>query len=111
MSQITASLDTLVARFGVEETLQLLEYSQPFVRQWEQQLRDALLSGDWESAAHCAHKAISSVRLYGSPRLEALLYQVRDGDNATVIQHDLFEEFTAVNNMIAAWVAEHKDVA
>lgn len=111
MSQTTTSLDALVARFGVEETIQMLEYSQPFVRQWEQQLCDALLSGDRESAAHCAHKAISSVRLYGSPRLEALLFQVRDSDSnmdTTEIRTALSVEFAAVTDAMNAWMAEHK---
>lgn len=111
MSETVTSLDTLITRFGVEETIQMIEFSQPFVSQWEQQLHEALLVGDWESAANCAHKAISSVRLYGSPKLETLLCQIRDGGsgmNFVEIQQALSAEFASVTETVNAWVATQK---
>lgn len=111
MSQTTDSLDALVARFGIEETVQMLEFSQPIVRQWEQQLREAMQAGNWENATLCAHKAVSSVRMYGSPRLETLLCQIRDSDssiNTKELQQDLFAEFADVQQTINTWIAEHQ---
>lgn len=109
MSPTIASLNTLLTRFGVEETLQMLEYSQPFIRQWEQQLREAMLANDWDRVTHCAHKAISSVRLYGSPRLEALLCQIKDSDssiNTPETQNALFTEFANVQQAVSQWISE-----
>lgn len=107
----TDALEALLLRFGVTETIEMLEYARPFVAQWEQQLREAMLSDDRETAANYAHKAISSVRLYGSPALERLLRRVKDGDSgmySEAMQHSLFAEFAAVRGAVDDWIAEHR---
>lgn len=107
----TDALEALLLRFGVIETIEMLEYAQPFLAQWEQQLREAMLSDDREKAANCAHKAISSVHLCGSPALEALLRRVKDGDNSMYsedMQQILFAEFVAVRQSVDDWIVEHQ---
>ncbi len=110
MSNSMTALDSLTMRFGVKKMIKMVEFSLPYLSQREQELRESLLSGDRDTASHTAHKAISSVRLYGSPKLEALLYQVRDGDygaNVEALQKELSKEFTFVTNVAKAWLMKH----
>jgi hypothetical protein len=111
MLQIFASLDEVATRLGREKAVQIVEFSLPYISQKGQQLNDALIAAEWESAAHYAHKAISSVRLFGSAKLETLLVQIRDGniDQDTMdIQQELLAEFTDVQNAVNAWLIQHK---
>ncbi|QLQ31443.1 MAG: Hpt domain-containing protein [Candidatus Thiothrix singaporensis] len=80
----------------------------PYIAGKERQLRDALQAGDWETAARHAHKAISSVRLFGSAKLEALLRQIKDGDSvlsAEEAQQALSAEFAQVEASVHSWLA------
>lgn len=104
-------IQALVASFGVEDTVSMLEHTQPFVANWEQQLAEAFSQEDWEAAAQCAHKAISSVRLYGSPELEALLSQIVDRDECVKsagFHQTVFAEFATIRQVTQAWMTCHK---
>ncbi len=111
LSPNTDYLDDLSQRLGHEKTVQMIEFSMPYVDKREQELHEALQLNDWQAASHCAHKAISSVRLFGSPRLESLLVQVRDGLNeqdTTWIRAELSEAFSAARSTVNAWLAKHQ---
>lgn len=111
MSQALASLDEIASRLGYDKTIELVEFSLPYINEKEQLLRESLVSADWEAAAQHAHKALSSVRLFGSSKLESLLVQIRDGaigQNADEIQRELSAEFTDAQAAIHTWLAQHK---
>lgn len=111
MSHILTSLDDIASRLGNDKTIEIVEFSLPYISEKEQQLRESLLAADWEAAARHAHKALSSVRLFGSGKLETLLIQIRDGaveQNAEEIQQALSAEFTDAQDAIHAWLAKHK---
>lgn len=107
----------MIDDMGLElvDRIELLEYALPRVIEREQELSTFLLAHDGEKAARCAHTALSAVRLYGSPKLEALLHQtLKLGDTADInevdvlmLQQELSKEFTVVIDRIRSWLAEH----
>ncbi|MEB4592710.1 Hpt domain-containing protein [Candidatus Thiothrix sp. Deng01] len=108
MPQMFIVLDEIAGRLGREKAIEIVEFSLPYIAGKEQQLRDALQAGDWETAARHAHKAISSVRLFGSVKLEALLRQIKDGDSgldAGEVQQALSAEFAQVEASVHSWLA------
>ncbi len=102
-------LNRMATRLGTEDTIDLLTFSLPLIVEREQALRSALLLGDRESARLYAHKTLSSVRLYGSERLEQLLLSVQtlktDETDLTAFQQALSAELELAINAIQSWLA------
>lgn len=112
MDSVFDSLDGYATKMGSETTIQMVKLAIPYIKQREQQLREALLEGDMKAAAGHAHKAIGSVRIYGTLELEALLCQVRDQDfgqsNSTATQQLLSAEFDRASQALQVWIAKNE---
>lgn len=105
---IEKAVNKLVGDLGVNDTYELLAFALPHITKRHEELQDALERGEWETAARCAHKTLSSVRLYGSERLEVLLYQVREagtgGMDVPALRQELSVEFLSVIQTIKEWL-------
>jgi len=110
MSYNLDALDNYAATIGVEKTLKMVEFAVTYIAQREQQLKEALLNAELQQAADYAHKAVGSVRLYGSPQLEQLLCQVRDQDyaqeNSAALQRELSAEFALADQALKSWIKQ-----
>lgn len=101
------SIDKLSDDIGIEGAVRVLEFALPRVISFEEELRELLSApADVETAASCAHRAISSVKAYGTERLESLLRQVSDQKDydTDVMQQNLSDEFTVVIGQIQSWL-------
>lgn len=111
MNTNTNTLNALAGRLGLGDTIELLELALPLIAEREQEIRQSLLAGDWSEAARCAHKTMSSVRLYGTHKLELLLRQVQSAGQGQMdvpaFQQELSAEFVAVMQTISEWLAKH----
>lgn len=102
------AIDRLCQQIGMERTVKVLQFSLPRVISFENELRLALQQRDYVQARQYAHRALSSVRAYGTPRLELLLRQVMDGPVEHVhLTSDLSAEFALVIGSIEAWLQEY----
>lgn len=112
MTNCTESLDDYLVSMGEKKTLEIVHFSLAYIVQRNREISDALLSSQKKLAADCAHKATGSVRFYGTPRLEALLLQVRDTDysdgDIERLRSDLSSEFTLATNTLKQWLANHQ---
>lgn len=110
MSHIAGVMEEHAARFGLEDSQELANFALDYVQHTGQQLKTLLVNEDSEAAAKYAHKAIGSVRLYGTPQLEVLLGCVRDNDYkpemAHDLQHELCAEFTLIEQALRKWLAQ-----
>lgn len=111
MSCIFETMDDHKAKFGLQDSLEIAEFTLSYIQRTEQQLSESLLNRDRVTAAAQAHKAISSVRLYGTPKLETLLVKIRDDDYATELatklQHELSAELRLISTALSNWSAKH----
>lgn len=106
--QSVTSIDRLCQQIGMERTVKVLQFSLPRIIEFENELRLALQHRDFTTAARCAHKAISSVRAYGTPQLEIQLRQVMNGQADRLhFADDLLAEFARVIGGIEAWLQEY----
>lgn len=108
-SQIRLSLESYVSSKGKVRAIRMFEFALPYIIEKDRQLSQALLENDLDNAAFHAHKAISSVHLYGNPNLEKLLCQIRDGIDskaAPEMQRLVSAEFAAVRAEIEDWLSE-----
>jgi hypothetical protein len=107
------SLETVVRRLGVEDSIEFLEYALPRIIQRKKWLQEYLSTGDWEAASQCAYRMIGSVRLYGSAKLELLLEQVKLVSNGDIdpvsLQYELSVEFDKAINATREWLEAHTD--
>lgn len=102
------ALDSLLENLGMKHTVDLVVFALPHISQRRDSLKQLLLTGSWEEAARVAHKTLSSVRLYGSNRLESLLRQVCQRDIAVIstaaFQTTLDAEFSLTISMLEQWL-------
>lgn len=103
------ALDLVAANLGLEEAIEMFEYALPRVLLRKKEILEHMQSQNWEAACNDAHRAISSVRLYGTQRLEDLLRQVKSvstGEvDSQVLQQELSDEFDSVIKAISDWLA------
>ncbi|MGV6810460.1 MAG: hypothetical protein ACWA5U_11370 [bacterium] len=107
---IAANLARLNEELGIEQSLALLAFALPHIRQHAEHLDQALATNNWQQAALYAHKALSSAHLYGSTALNVLLTQLKEGNQtipAEVFQRALADEFMIVIASIEQWLATH----
>lgn len=107
--KITADLaiKQLLSKYGATDTIEMLEFALPLVTERKESLKKSLLDNNLVEASKLAHKTISSIRLYGSSRLENLLQEVKDvksHQKALELQPQLVEEFDVVINVIRNWL-------
>lgn len=105
---VAANLAQLNQELGREQSVELLTFALPHIRQHAEKLHTALSSHNWQQTALYAHKALSSAHLYGSAELNFLLTQLKEG-NQTIppkaFQQALADEFALVINSIEQWLA------
>ena len=108
---VKEKLDDLVGALGIRDAVETLIFALPYIIERQNALAQFLRVGDWESARHIAHKALSSVRLYASSQLETLLQQVRQQEIAVIstaeFQATLDGEFSTVIHTLEDWLSEH----
>lgn len=101
----------LVAQIGIKDTVEVLLITLPHISEWRYALQQALESNDEETSQLYAYKAISSVRFYGSERLEALLQTVIAGkldlSETQQLAIQLEQEFAYVEQKLRIWLAQH----
>lgn len=109
----TAKFEALYEDFGLEGSIEILEFALPFIIKRERKIKVALLSGKWGKASKHAHKTMSSAPLYSSDKLLDLLSQVKKINDslldATTLQLALSKEFNVVINDIKDYLAEYSD--
>lgn len=99
------SIDKLCAQIGTERAVRVLEFALPHIKDTDRELQELLLTENREAAATCAHRAISSVRAYGTPRLEDLLRQVgEESSDLQQLQAELSAEFCGVIAGVEDWL-------
>lgn len=105
------NLSLVVENLGVEDAIELFEYALPRVLDRKSQIIKHMQSQNWDAARDDAHRAISSVRIYGTERLETLLRQVKMAStgevDSQVLQQELSDEFDHVVQAIAGWLQEN----
>lgn len=101
----------LLNNLGEQDTLELLTVVLPLIKERKVLLQQHLQAGDWEVAAHLAHKTIGSVRLYGTADLESLLQQIRQQELSTIatsaFQARLDAVFSGIIQTLTGWLAVH----
>ncbi|WMP19452.1 hypothetical protein [Thiothrix lacustris] len=109
--EVFRALDALAIQIGEKEAIELFQFALPAVIERQHKLEQHLGAGEWADAAHFAHKTISSVRLYGSNRLENLLRQAKEAANeqvdVTLLRRELSEEFEVIIKAVREWLAIH----
>ncbi|HHC75338.1 MAG TPA: hypothetical protein ENK78_09710 [Thiothrix sp.] len=111
------SIQYLVNQFGVSKAARMLAFALPYVREHKQNLYDALNKQDFALASACAHKALSPVRLYGTPTLEQLLLHIKDyeshpqtlnnvSEDVEQLQQSVMKEFDEVIEQIEQWMEQ-----
>ena len=110
MSHTFEAMEEHKARFGLEASRELAEFSLNYIQRTADQLETLLLNGESKAAAKYAHKALGAVRLYGTPKLEMLLCRVRDNsygpETRHNLQHELLDEFSQVDEALREWLAQ-----
>ena len=105
-------LNQLEKNLGTSEAADLLRFALPYISEREALLESLILSGDLEGAAKCAHKTIGSLSVYGTPKLEAYLQEVKSinkqDDNLMAFQEKLSAEFKHVVSCINNWLDSRK---
>ncbi len=108
---VRKNLDSLLQALGIKDTVEALVFALPFIIDRKNALGQLLQAGAWKAASQIAHKSLSSVRMYGSTRLEVLLQQVRQQEVAVIstaeFQATLDDEFSMVIHTLEDWLSEH----
>ena len=106
----SSSIDKLCAEIGTTRAIRVLEFALPRIQDFDRDLQAFLLAGNHAAAAEYAHRAISSVRAYGTPRLEDLLRKVGE-EHASLkpLQLALADEFREVITQVEDWLRTHKE--
>lgn len=105
------ALSGLIDQLGLEDATDLVKVSLPILADWRAKLSHALEAGDMDAAAKLAHRAISSVRLYGTERLELLLRrltnrEVQQQSEVVVFEEKLSAEFQFIEQTLQQWLSE-----
>ena len=105
-------LDQLEKNLGTSGAADLLRFALPYISEREVLLKSLLLSGDLEEAAKCAHKTIGSLGLYGTPKLESYLKDIKSFDKQSedlaAFQEQLSNEFNHIVSCIHTWLDAHQ---
>lgn len=108
---VSENLDNLLGALGRKDAVEVLVFALPLIIERKNALGQLLQAGNWSTAGHVAHKIVSSVRMYGSTQLEALLQQVRQQEIAVIstaeFQATLDGEFSTVIHTLENWLSEH----
>lgn len=102
------AVDGLLENLGMKATVELVAFALPHIVLRRDSLKQLLHASDWEGAGRVAHKTLSSVRLYSSGQLEALLRQVCQQDIGVIsrpaFQAMLDDEFSSIINRLESWL-------
>lgn len=106
-----SSIEDLVNDLGMEDTIEILEYTLPIAQKQAEVLLDALKKEDFVIVAQYAHKMISSVRVYGSARLESILFELKEVDQTSQLNvletyQALKDELELVMHAIQVWLQQ-----
>ena len=106
-----SALDDLRKKIGLKDVVEFLQFSAPLIADRANQLQSFLENKEWEKAHKCKHQLLSSVHLYGSPRIEKLLSQldkVETGEmDKNLYQLEIAEEFSQATLAIEEWLREN----
>jgi len=102
------TLQHLVDLIGFSNACELLRSSLRLIAERQNELESALKHNQDLSARHHAHRIIGSVRLYGSPRLEEMLFMIGNQPfsevNTVEFQQALSAEFESVISTVREWL-------
>lgn len=99
------AIDKLCGDIGQERAVRVLEFALPRIVGFERDIREFISAGNHAAAADCAHRAISSVRAYGTVRLETLLREASAEDcDFKRLQPELSKEFALVIDFVDSWL-------
>lgn len=105
------SLETVVRCLGVEGSSELFRYALPRLSQRKKELQKHLSKKDWQAASQSACRAIGSVRLYGSAKLEILLDEIillgPDEVDFVSLRKEVSVEFDHSIRAIRRWLKIH----
>lgn len=107
-----SAIEASVSAIGIDNARELLVKALPIIATRKSELLALLGSGDTSGAADSAHRTVSSIRLYGSDRLEKLLTEVKDQsystENLSKISEDISQEFDSVIATVNEWLEDNK---
>ena len=107
--QEMTTINKLCDEIGPERAFRVLEFALPRIIEFDNDLKGFMLAGEQKAAAECAHRAVSSVRAYGTGQLETLLREISDGGNDfDRLQPALSGEFAVVIDRVETWLQQHK---
>lgn len=105
------AIEHLVETLGLADACELLQSALHLIVERQEELGAALKQGDVITAKRCAHRTIGSVRLYGSDRLETMLFEIGnkslDVINTEAFQQELSAEFDSVISNVNTWLLKH----
>ena len=103
-----STIGYLVEEIGLKNTIELIELALPSISTLEANFSKSLLSNDIDMAAKYAHKALGSVRLYGTTNLENLLMKIKDkklaGDKFSQIINEVCVELKLTHITLNNWL-------
>ncbi|PWQ97160.1 hypothetical protein [Leucothrix arctica] len=108
-----SAIEASISAIGIDNVRELLIKALPIIETRKSELLALLDSGDTSRATDSAHRTISSIRLYGSDRLEKLLIEVKDQsystENLSKICADILQEFDSVIATVNEWLEDNKN--
>lgn len=106
-----SAISYLVEEIGLKNTIELIELALPSISTLEANFAKSLLAGDADMAATYAHKALGSVRLYGTKNLENLLMKIKDkkltGNKFSRIINEVCVELKLIHITLNNWLKTH----
>ncbi len=106
--QSETAIEHLVETIGLVDACELIRSTRHLMIERHSQLSTALQQNDVMTSKRCAHRTIGSIRLYGSQRLEELLFQVGNKPlkeiNTVAFQQELSAEFASAISTVNAWL-------
>ena len=106
-----SAISYLVEEIGLKNTIELIELALPSISNLEANFAKSLSAGDIDMAATYAHKALGSVRLYGTKNLEDLLMKIKDkkftGNKFSRIINEVCVELKLIHITLSNWLKTH----
>lgn len=106
------SLDAVKHQLGAEEAIDMFEYALPRIDDRKNELLVGIVDKNWEAVGNSAHRIISSVRLYGTQKLERILRAIqlsaKAGDVPSALKLGMLQEFEFVKARLKQWIATEK---
>lgn len=94
---------------GGRNSTDFLSQSLPMIIQRKDAIVKALAQKDTEDACQCANRTLSSIRLYGSDKLEMLLRQVHETSDVDTdfpkLSSSINQEFDSVIQTLKEWLS------